>query len=136
MVAYTGIQDRAKYTEALSNLRSIDKAIGLYNAQHGNYPIVTTWQYYCSNPSAFIADLSDVMQAIPSAPCTGPNNSDDTWLYRSDATGANYKLIYIRANVSDGFRNQVPVDMRDTGGGNRWASGTTWGFWTSGYASI
>ena len=134
VVAYTGIQDRARYTEALSNLTSIDKAIGMYHAQHGNYPIVTSWQYYCSDPGAFVADLNDIIQTIPAAPCTGPNNSDDTWLYRSDATGTEYKLLYIRANVSSGFRNLIPADMRDTASG-RWGAATTWGYWTDGYAA-
>lgn len=134
VVAYAGIQDRAKYTESLSSLTLLDKAIGAYQAQNGHYPIVTAWQYYCSNPSAFVPELGDVVEAIPPAPCTGPNNSDDTWLYRSDATGANYKLLYIRANVSDGFRNLVPADMRDPT--TRWNAGTTWGYWTDDYASI
>lgn len=135
VVAYTGIQDRAKYTEALSNLKSIDKAIGLYHAQNGYYPIVTTWSYYCSyqsTPSDFIPGLDEVVESIPAAPCTGATNSDDTWLYKSDVTGDNYKLLYLRANVSSGFRNLVPVDMRDV----RWVSGTTWGYWTSAYAAI
>ena len=84
VVAYTGIQDRARYTEALSNLTSIDKAIGMYHAQHGNYPIVTSWQYYCSDPGAFVADLNDIIQTIPTSPShcktivDGDSNSTST----------------------------------------------------------
>lgn len=135
IVAYTGIQDRARYSQALNNLQTINKGIKLYQAQNGNYPIVTTWQYYCSNPSAFITGLGEVMETIPPAPCAGPNNADDTWIYRSDATGAEYKLLYIRANVSTRFRNMVPVDMRDTATG-RWSGATTWGYWTNGFSAV
>lgn len=136
VVAYSGIQDRAKYTKALSDLQSINKAISLYQAQNGNYPIITSWRYSCSypsNPNDFIPDLAEVMANTPAAPCNGGSASYDSWIYRSDATGANYKLLYIRANVSDGFRNSVPTSMQDP---PRWTVGTTWGYWTSDYASI
>ncbi len=135
IVAYNGINDRAQYTKALSDLQQINKALQAYNAEHGNYPIYTAWRYYCnyqSNPANFIPTLSEISPTIPAAPCTGESTSDDTWLYRSSADGLEYKLLYLRANVSDGFRNQIPTSMRDP---TRWSAGTSWGYWTSGFAN-
>ena len=133
IVAYSGIQDRSRFAKSFNDIQSINKAIKLYQVQNGTYPVQASWQYYCTSPSSFISALSDVVQSIPAAPCTGAGNSDDSWIYRSD--GVDYKLLYIRANVSAGYRNLVPSDMRDTGGTNRWGAGTTWGYWTAGYAN-
>lgn len=134
VVAYNGVRDRAQYTKALSDLTAINKAINAYKAQYDTYPVVSPWRYSCgyqSNPANFIPGLTDIIQTIPAAPCSLGTNTDDTWLYRS-TTGAEYKLIYLRANVSSGFRNQVPTEMRDP---TRWSSGTSWGYWSSGAAN-
>jgi prepilin-type N-terminal cleavage/methylation domain-containing protein len=86
VVAFTSIQDRAKYSQALSNLEMINKAVNLYQAEYGTFPVANSWRYYCSyqsTPNDFIPGLSDVAQGVPAAPCNGATNSDDTWLYRS-----------------------------------------------------
>jgi len=133
IVAYNGIRDRTQYSKALSDLTAINKAINVYKAQYDSYPVAAAWRYYCgyqSTPSNFIPGLFDVVNSIPAAPCSLGTNTDDTWIYKSDGTG--YKLLYIRANVSSAFRNLVPVEMRDSATpNNRWAAGTTWGYWTS-----
>jgi prepilin-type N-terminal cleavage/methylation domain-containing protein len=133
IVAYSGVQDRARYTKALSDLQTINKSIRMYQAQNGTFPVTAGWRYYCtyqSNPTSFIPGLDEVLKNVPAAPCSVGTNTDDTWLYRSDGVG--YKLIYLRANVSDGYRNLIPAEMRDT----RWTAGTSWGYWTDDHKAL
>lgn len=133
IVAYTGIQDRAKYSSALSSLQQIKKAVDVYYAENGTYPHAGTvgtfqWRYYCdykANPTNFIPAIASTTPTIPAAPCNGATNSDDTWLYGTD--GNRYKLVYARGNVSGAFRDMVPSGLRDP---VRWSVGTTWGYWT------
>lgn len=134
IVAYSGVQDRARYAKAATDLNTINRSLNVYQAQYGSYPVATTWRYYCSyqsSPDSFIPGLNSVLPNMPPAPCKGPNaTTDDTWLYRSDGSG--YKLLYLRANVSNAFRDMIPEGMRDT----RWASGVSWGYWSNDWKDV
>ncbi len=137
VVAYTGIQDRAKYSKALSSLQQMKKAVELYYADQGQYPHsgavgTSTWRFSCAYPSdsiGFIPGISIAATSFPLAPCTDASTSNDSWIYLSNGTG--YKLLYIRASVSNTFRDLIPTGMRDP---TRWSATTniTWGFWSPG----
>ncbi|MAU33789.1 hypothetical protein CL689_05610 [Candidatus Saccharibacteria bacterium] len=139
IVAYNGIQDRAKYTSAHSAMSTIRDALLAYQAKTGAFPVTGTtasvgWRYSCAyqpDNAGFIPGLTDIITTVPQAPCNAGTNNSDTFLYGSDGVG--YKLIYIRASVSDTYRTFIPTAMRDT----RWSSSqTTWGYWTDDWASI
>lgn len=141
IVAFNGVQDRAKWSKAQSDLNSINKAIQLYYAENGAYPATATppnwsWRYSCatgvgSGGSAFIPGIDSVVDSLPQAPCSVTGTNNDTWIYGSD--GLEYKLLHIRPNFSDSIKNGIPANLRDPYGGRWSSSGTvigTWGYWS------
>ena len=100
IVAYNGIQERARFTTAKSDLASVNKAILMYHAENGKYPGPTSGQAGCTNGwcgwgqvtgDAFIDGLSpEYIQTIPQKDQSIASNSD-TYLYTSDTTS--YRLM-------------------------------------------
>ena len=137
IVAFSGIQERARWGKLQGDISSINKAVQAYYAQNGSYPATATppnwsWRYSCITGMAgnnFIPDSVGLVSSMPQAPCGGGTTSDDTWLYGSD--GVDYKLLHIRPNVSDTTKNSVPSGMRDY----RWSSNGSYGYWTAGAVS-
>ena len=128
-VAYSGMQSRAQFTQLNSELGLINKALALYHAENGAYPVTGTfgapgWRYSCATGiTNFITGISAHISTIPQAPCNGGATNNDTWLYASD--GAGYKLLHIRPNAS--LSGQPPVAMRDT---RYTAASPSYGYWT------
>lgn len=137
-VAFNGVQDRAKFSSAQSNLKSIQKALDIYNAINSTYPVTGTttapgWRYSCTVTGGmpnFIVGLTAVAPNLPQAPCAEGATTNDTWIYGSDGVG--YKLMYIRPAFSTALKNSIPAELRDW----RWSTNGTWGYWTSDWASI
>ena len=134
IVSFNGVQNRAKFAQYQSSLSAINKALLLYNADTGSFPVTGTlanpgWRYSCATGVAnFIPGLTAYQANIPQAPCSAGNTNNDTWLYGSDGVG--YKLIHIRP--ADSIDSFVPQSMRDS----RWsASNRAWGYWTPDWAS-
>jgi prepilin-type N-terminal cleavage/methylation domain-containing protein len=95
IIAYNGIQDRAKTTNIKSDLNSLNKAIQLYYADNGLYPITgpSTWMGYNSAiNNSFIPGIAP--KYIQNTPQVGLTSPYPTFIYRSD-NGQDYKLIYI-----------------------------------------
>ena len=138
IVAFSGIQDRAKFTNAQSSLRNLNNALQSYHAKNGSYPVTGTtsspsWRYSCNTGiTNFMPGVTEVVQNLPPAPCkdVGMANND-TWLYGSDGQG--FKLVYIRPIMSDGSLSNVPATMRDPA---RWGGSSSWGYWTSDWANV
>lgn len=131
IVAYNGIQERAKFTRVQSDLKNINTALQIYHADEGVYP-VTGWRYSCSTGMTnFIPGLASISSNLPQAPCSDSANTNDTWVYSSNGVG--YKLLHIRPAFSDNVKNSIPTNLRDL----RWSStGGTWGYWTKDYVSV
>lgn len=132
IVAYNGITTRATFTKLQSDLKSIDKALGIYHAKHGSYPVSpsSTWRYSCDyDITDFISELSEVTSSIPQAPCKHANPHNDTWVYRSN--GTDFKLIHIRGDAS--LVSQVPEALQD-GNTTRFDEQRSWGYWSPGAA--
>lgn len=135
IVAFNGVQARAQFTKLNSDLGVINKALSMYQAENGSYPVTGTtgapgWRYSCATGIAnFITGISACASTLPQAPCNGGATTNDTWLYASD--GAGYKLLHIRPNVS--ISGQPPTNMRDF---RYTAASPTWGYWTTSWAAI
>lgn len=137
IVAYTGVQERARYSAMRSDLSSLNKAILLYYAENGQYPITQATSATCSGSwcgwdqatnDDFIPGLSPTYIAnTPQLPSANANN--DTYLYRSPS-GTDYKLIRLK---SGGIPEGEATAMSDlmTTDCSAGINSTRWGYWSS-----
>lgn len=131
IVAYNGIQDRARYAAYRSDIESMNKAISLYYIDNGTYPAtggcVTN---IATGAGDFIPGL--VPKYLPKIPPV-PNwsNGANYYAYCSSAGGVDYKVLRLVAAGSvptvelSGNQNVDPVR------GNR-----AWGYWSTGGSSL
>lgn len=89
IVAFTGIQERARLSSNQSRLADINKLILLYHADKGEYPGTATVH---SAPSGnFIPGLvPEYGDALPAIESTG---NGDYWAYIVSSDKSNYKLV-------------------------------------------
>ena len=113
IVAYNGIQERAKFSSMRSDIASLNKAIQLYYADNGSYPITppdntetvpscSKYGRWCGWDQAtgdnFIPGLvPKYISATPQLPSA--NGAGDTYVYRSP-NGLDYRLIRIGVSLS------------------------------------
>lgn len=141
IVAYTGIQERARLTAATSTLSQMNRAIQLYHTEYGHYPRVTEAErdvlgagqtsngiFSCYDHTRFVETLGEFASGTPESPCYGFTNEirQDSWIYLSsrDGSGRDYKLLYISAMRVDSALTSVDESMRDE---IRWGEGTMHG---------
>lgn len=103
VVAYTGIQNRAKDSQVQSDIRQVESAIKLYHADHGSYPSTghidnvysdSNCLYTADNTGLetveWVPDLDGYISELPQNPGlanagTG-NNAGGCYMYASDGT--------------------------------------------------
>lgn len=94
VVAYNGIQARASYSAYKNTLKSMQKAIMLYQTDNGYFPRIGTTASCAtsnSNPTTWIPDLSPAyISTLPVSP-----NSTDYYAYCWSANGVDYKIMRI-----------------------------------------
>ena len=140
IVAYNGVQDKAKFSLMQSDLKSITKALALYKVENDSYPS-TIGQSGCTSNwcgwdqatgNNFITGLTPkYMAAIPQLPTTHPR--EDTYLYQSD--GVDYQLIRFKPTVVGGLstaeRTNNTLIMLGNGYGTSAADSIGWGYKTN-----
>ena len=128
IVAYNGIQDRARTTARVSDVRSIQQAIELYHADNGTYPTTgSVWLFQRQSGDAFIPGLVPTYIARLPSVSDGPTGSatNNTYIYRSD--GTNYKLDRLyQPSLLAGEAANIPTSMKDSTWTDRW------GVWSPG----
>jgi type II secretion system protein G len=134
IVAYNSVQARANFSKEQQDLKSITKALGLYQVDNGSYPISVGqpgctydwcgWDQVTGN--SFINGLSpQYISQLPQMPTA--NAANDTYLYRSDASGANYQLLRYKASGLPAVEMQNNPLLATTQGYN----GLAWGYRTN-----
>lgn len=136
VVAYTGIQERARFSVMQSDLRTINNAIQLYYADNGKYPVAS------SSASANVTGrtlnipglVPDYLNSMPSMPNDGRGGY---YAYIWSGSGAEYKLVRLAtsaANLPDIEQNQPNADLarRDTNSGKD----RGWGYWSNGGSNL
>lgn len=137
IVSYNGITERSRFSTMRSDLASLNKAILMYHADNGAYPITPATATSCSGNwcgfdqgtgDNFIPGLSPkYISVTPQLSADKGNN--DTYLYRSP-DGVNYKLIRLlqsglSASESSAMADMMTTDCSASINVNRW------GYWNS-----
>lgn len=155
IVTYSGVQDRANFTKAQSDLAHINDALTVYKARVGQYPVAkaqyASYEYsYFGGPNAtFLSDLvrrevnGVVSSDIDAMPSVLQQKGDYTFNYAYRSDGQDYKLIRTGSPLlpsmeisaiplaSAGVENTKNA-MRDPAQSR---SNRAWGYWTAGGAS-
>lgn len=139
IVAFNGIQERARYTTMQSDIGSVNKAIMAYKALNDSYPYPSgsTGNYYSIASSAFpmtlpglVPDFISTIPVIPSEPLNG------NYVYIASPGGADYKLLRLMPGGTTGLpSNELTnknLDYRVTTSGER----RGWGFWSPGGSGL
>lgn len=138
IVAYTGISERARFSAMRSDLAAINKAIQLYYADNGSYPVTpASAAPACSGSwcgwdqatgDSFIPGLAPkYVSAIPQLPAA--NVSGDTYLYRSP-DGSAYKLVRLVQGGLSASEQAAMADLMTTDCSSG-INTTRWGYWSS-----
>lgn len=134
IVAFNGIQDRAKFAQKRADLTSINKAIKLYYADVGSYPVSPSspatgnfvYQRMAATDNDFIPGLApkyiSKIPTITDGPTGAANNN--TFIYRSDGTSYTIQRLYQLGTTPQTMPasewSQVPSDLKETGNVDRW----------------
>ena len=128
IVAYNGIQDRAKYTTIQSDLKTIQKVIELHKAEVGTYPSTGgNWSYSSSGANTFVPGV--VPKYAASLPqLSGIVTSGNCYIYKSD--GTRYKLLRLgQPKLPQYEQDTIPASVKDSTY-TTWQD--RWGYWTEG----
>lgn len=131
IVAYNGIQQRARYASYVSDIQSINKAIMLYQVDNSAYPITGGCVVWSAASTSVIPGLTPTyIKTIPGPSYTG----DGTYYaYCNSAGGADYKLIRLvpgGQSVPTLEQSGSPFAMDP----NRTPRG--WGAWSAGGSAL
>ena len=135
VVAYNGIQQRARYSVMQQDIATINKALQLYYAENGHYPYSGTTS---SNTTAGPTNTLNIPGLAPTYISSIPRIPDDGiggyYAYCWSAYGTAYKIIRL---VPTGPLPSVELananlDYRQDSNGNR----RGWGLWSSNGAGL
>jgi len=131
IVAYNGIQERAKFSKAQQDLASIRKAIKLYYVDNGKYPVSTAdgWMGWDqATGDSFIPGLTPTyMQKTPQMDTNLA--ATDTYLYASTSSGTGFTLQRYRADGLPATEKTNNPRIKPSDPNN------AWGYWTSNVAT-
>ena len=117
-------RQRARLVRRATDIRTIQKALELYNLRNDSYPDTGgSWQSACggiwgSPTDPWIPDLSpEFLRVLPTDPLMDPVTGNSCYAYRSD--GTNYKLVaygVIEFSGQDYLSQLQMIDPRRDGG--------------------
>lgn len=98
IVAYNGIQNRAKTQSAQTSASAVQKKIESYNAATGNYPTATTYATYTTALDGQVESAitsSGIVLSTPTGSSTGPGPEKRVMVERcTTANATGYRLSY------------------------------------------
>lgn len=136
IVAFNGVQERARYTAMQQGISSISKAIMAYHAANGAYPF----------PSGYVGNYTTTASSASSLAIPGlapefvasiprmPDGVTGYYAYIASQDGGNYKIIRLVASgpLPSVEQNHPGIDWRVDTNGNR----RGWGVWSSGGSAL
>lgn len=134
IVAYNGVQERARFAVYRSDINTINKAILMYYADNGVYPGGSTqncWTNLSTGTGDFITGL--VPKYLPKIPDT-PNGStgQNYYAYCFTANGTEYKVLRLvpGGQTVPTVESSSDVHMDPT------RPGRSWGLWSAGGSNL
>lgn len=127
IVAYNGIQERARYGTMQQDLASVNKAILMYHADKGYYPYSGTAS---GNTGHSIDNIPGLSEYLPNPP-KFPSGARGYYVYIWTANGAEYKLLRL---VGEGETIPTIEQSNSNIDPNRSIRG--WGYWSAGGRTI
>jgi type II secretion system protein G len=135
IVAYNGIQERARFSAYQTDISSLNKAIQMYHADNGRYPGSSgnvCWTNGGSGTGNFISGLSpDYLTQTPTTP--NWSSGANYYAYCATANGGEYKVMRLTDGVKplpaiESSSSNIKIDpTRPTRG---------WGYWSSGGSNL
>ena len=132
IVSYVGVQESARFSRAMSDMKHINDAIIVYKAQNGSYP--------AGNDTFQLASEALASETLPSLVPDYLDSADIltaetgfNYRYRADTTGTNYKLLRIA-------QGGAALPSQEVTGNELLTTGTVypnnaWGYWSPGAAT-
>lgn len=83
IVAYNGVQARARDNTRMSDLSTIRKALEMYKSENGQYPEenAASWEYSTTDPQNFLSALKPYISKVPVDPVNDASNYYYYYLY-------------------------------------------------------
>ena len=132
IVAFSGVQSRARFVKMQTDIITMKKYIEAYNAINGTYPTTGgVWKFQRQDGTGFIPGLVPSITANLSSITDGPTGAlnNNTYIYQSNGTDYKLDRLYQPNLLSDEW-SQVPASMKDQSFTDRW------GVWSPGGASF
>lgn len=128
MIAYTGVQDRARFATEQTDLAEANKLVHMFYVGHGEYPSTAGLWTGLSQASDYIPGIVPEYAAkIPQMPSS--LITENSFMYKSN--GTDYKLIRYSSTAglpsAQRTSNSLADPQRDVN-----EPGGAWGYWTSG----
>lgn len=137
IVAYAGVQERARYSAIQQDLKSLNTAINLYYTDNGNYPTRSGGFTGCGTADTTqTLAIDGLVPAYSSKIPVAPNDGKGSYYaYCVSQARDNYKILRLTGNG-----NPLPsieltnpgLDFRLNANGSRRA----WGLWSPGGAGL
>ena len=129
IVAFNGIQQRARYAQHQSDIASVDKAIQLFHADNGSYPTISSAG---GNTGSCATCLNNINGLVPNYIARLPSfPSGGTGYYVYITNGVDYKLVRLVGTAADLPTAEQSNSRLDTA-----RPGRGWGTWSSGGGSL
>jgi len=132
IVAYNGIQERANFTRAQSDLKSLNNVVLQYYAVNSSYPDTSgVWRSQTGSGDNYIPGVKpDFISVLPKDKV---NSGSESYYYRSN--GVDYKLIRHTQAEAAGGKGLPGVERSNNPLFDSVRATWAWGYSTSGGAS-
>ena len=128
IVAYNGIQSRAKSAKVQQDIKSMQRLVELYKADNGSYPTTgNTWSFSSSSPDGFIPSIVPTFaSSLPRFTADSVVNGGHSYVYNS--SGTEYKIIRLgQPSLSSDEQALIPAAMKD-----QYLGSDRYGVWSPG----
>lgn len=134
IVAYGGMQERARFASYRSDINMLNKAILLYYADNGSYPGAATsncWSNISTGTGNFIQGIvPKYLAKIPDTP--NWSGGSNYYAYCFSANGTEYKILRLTPSGSTLPSVELNSDVKiDPNRGSR-----AWGIWSTGGSAL